>query len=171
MERKRYAFDRQKVPADTLSGYWFPVTFRSKRLEIMFFTQLFQECRRFIGYRTGTVFAYGATGAGKTYTMSGREQIAGEGGLANGRSGRSTACSSRESSHGGNTDGLIPRSMRYIFKKIAALPDGVKMRIRASYYEIYNEFVYDLLAQGERHPLPVNILECKRAQNAMRSMY
>lgn len=85
--------------------------------------------------------------------MSGREQIGREGSLANG-SGRSRASSSR-STYGGNTDGLIPRSMRYIFAKIAVLPESVRMRIRASYYEVYNEFVYDLLAQGERHPLQV----------------
>lgn len=92
--------------------------------------------------------------------MSGREQIGREGSLANG-SGRFRVNSSR-SAYGGSTDGLIPRSMRYIFEKIGALPESVRMRIRASYYEVYNEFVYDLLAQGERHPLQVTNTVARR---------
>lgn len=83
--------------------------------------------------------------------MSGREQIfrgdAGAGGRLRNSGGGGGS--------GDTTDGLIPRSMRYLFQRIAALPLGVTMRVRASFYEIYNEFVYDLLAQGDRRPLQV----------------
>lgn len=110
----------------------------------------------------GTVFAYGATGAGKTYTMSGHEQILRSGSGSKGARHRGKAAvrgkvpgNSNGGGEGGSTDGLIPRSMRFLFQRIAALRSGVTMRVRASFYEIYNEVVYDLLAQGERRPLQV----------------
>ncbi|CAN0536524.1 unnamed protein product, partial [Ectocarpus sp. 12 AP-2014] len=87
------------------------------------------------GY-AGTVFAYGATGAGKTYTMSGREQA-----LPPAASGRAAPVAGVSD----GSEGLIPRSMRFLFQQVSALPPAVTMRIRASFYEIYNEVVYDLL--------------------------
>ncbi|CAM9974064.1 unnamed protein product, partial [Scytosiphon promiscuus] len=101
------------------------------------------------GY-AGTVFAYGATGAGKTYTMSGLEQVLGP--------GRSSGAGRGGGGDGANdkTEGLVPRSMRFLFHQISALPPAVTMRMRASFYEIYNELVYDLLAQGDRRPLQGN---------------
>lgn len=98
------------------------------------------------------MFAHGATGAGKTYTMSGNEQVLRGGGGANGHS----RLEARGMSNGSTgTDGLIPRSMQYLFQKMANLAAGATMRIRASFYEIYNEVVYDLLAQMDRRPLQV----------------
>ncbi|CAM9279918.1 unnamed protein product, partial [Choristocarpus tenellus] len=91
-----------------------------------------------------TVFAYGATGAGKTYTMSGREQI----------SRVQEIRTSRAKNTPDESDGLIQRSMRYIFDRVSSLPEDVKLRIRASYCEIYNEVVFDLLNRQDR-PLQV----------------
>lgn len=88
--------------------------------------------------------------------MSGREQIMREINFTSNGGGRSRSNSTRSDSNG-DTDGLMPRSMRYIFEAIAALPEGVKMRVRASCYEIYNEFVYDLLDQRGRRPLQVSL--------------
>ncbi|CAN0073098.1 unnamed protein product [Ectocarpus sp. 8 AP-2014] len=118
------------------------------------------------GYAAGTVFAYGATGAGKTYTMSGREQVLGPsrgpGGRVrpgnNRRKAPPPAAAGRAAPVAGvsdGTEGLVPRSMRFLFQQVSALPPAVTMRIRASFYEIYNEVVYDLLTQGDRRPLQV----------------
>jgi len=76
------------------------------------------------GYN-GTVFCYGQTGAGKSHTMCGPE--------------------------GFDTDpelkGLLPRSFAHIFTNIHTRGEGVKFLVRASYLEIYNEEVRDLLSK------------------------
>jgi len=78
------------------------------------------------GY-SATVFAYGQTGSGKTYSMSGYEELIAGGAY-----------------HGDwASDGLIPRSISFIFKSIRSRQG--KFRIKASFCEIYNEQVYDLL--------------------------
>ncbi len=69
---------------------------------------------------SATVFAYGQTGSGKTYTMAGKEMAS------------------------VTTDGIIPRSVRYIFDQVTARKGQVKYTIRASFLEIYNEMVRDL---------------------------
>ncbi|UPR05061.1 kinesin [Chloropicon primus] len=71
------------------------------------------------GYN-GTIFAYGQTGAGKTYTMSGDTQSY-------------------------QQRGIVPRAIHQIFKEIDMRVDQ-EVVVRASYLEIYNEVMYDLLA-------------------------
>lgn len=66
------------------------------------------------GYN-GTVFAYGQTGCGKSYTMMGVETPA-------------------------ENRGIIPRAFNHIFDHIA-VNDAIKFLVRASYLEIYNEEV------------------------------
>eukprot|EP00466_Bigelowiella_natans_P016681 jgi/Bigna1/89110/estExt_fgenesh1_pg.C_440011 len=89
------------------------------------------------GY-AAVVFAYGQTGSGKTYTMSGKEQQVAQDGF------RSP-----------ETDGLIPRSLSYLYAQIyAAKKEGKEVSISSSYLEIYNEQVFDLLS-NESSALPV----------------
>ena len=86
------------------------------------------------GY-AATAFAYGQTGSGKTFTISGHQErietIASDTG-------------------GTSSDGLVPRSIRYLFDCISRARQGVgdgetTFSVRASFAEIYNEQVYDLL--------------------------
>lgn len=66
------------------------------------------------------VFAYGQTGAGKTYTMQGDNTAGGM--------------------------GMIPRSIELIFARIARMElTGWKYEVSASFLEIYNENINDLL--------------------------
>lgn len=79
------------------------------------------------GYN-GTIFAYGQTGTGKTFTMEGR---------------------------GGDEKGIIPNAFDHIFRAIDTSEDK-EFLVRASFLEIYNEEVRDLLSKN-----PQNRLELK----------
>ncbi|XP_025086603.1 carboxy-terminal kinesin 2-like isoform X2 [Pomacea canaliculata] len=86
--------------------------------------EVFEEISQLVqsaldGYNV-CIFAYGQTGSGKTYTMEG---------------GRDDA-----------TVGMIPRAVSQIFKSAAELEDrGWKYKFQASFVEIYNETLRDLL--------------------------
>ncbi|KGN60259.1 kinesin-like protein KIN-4C [Cucumis sativus] len=74
----------------------------------------------FQGYNA-TVLAYGQTGSGKTYTMG--TNYSGE----------------------GTNDGVIPKVMEKIFKKVEAMKESTEFLIRVSFIEIFKEEVFDLL--------------------------
>ncbi|XP_075527681.1 osmotic avoidance abnormal protein 3-like [Dermacentor variabilis] len=78
------------------------------------------------GYN-GTVFAYGQTGCGKSFSMQGTPRVP-------------------------QQKGIIPRSFEHVFEAIAAA-DSSKYLVHASYLEIYNEDVRDLLAEDTRRRL------------------
>lgn len=82
------------------------------------------------GYN-GTVFAYGQTGAGKSYTMMGSDIDDPE------------------------TKGIIPRIVEQIFASILASPGNIEYTVRVSYMEIYMERIRDLL-QPQNDNLPVH---------------
>ncbi|EGS21571.1 kinesin-like protein [Thermochaetoides thermophila DSM 1495] len=82
------------------------------------------------GYN-GTVFAYGQTGAGKSYTMMG---------------------SSIDDEEG---KGVIPRIVEQIFASILSSPANIEYTVRVSYMEIYMERIRDLLAPHNDN-LPVH---------------
>ena len=80
----------------------------------------------FLGFDV-TIFAYGATGTGKTHTMKG---------------GRSLA-----------DRGMIPRFLSGIYRKSRALEKGsddTTVEVSMSYYEIYNDRVFDLFDAPEQ---------------------
>ena len=68
----------------------------------------------------GTVFAYGPTGSGKTFTMSG-------------------------SSSNFNYRGIIPRSITRLFQELGGKIE-YDSKVSISYLEIYNEIIFDLLS-------------------------
>lgn len=81
------------------------------------------------GYN-GTILAYGQTGTGKTYTMSGNPESP-------------------------QTKGVIPNTFAHIFGHIAKAKENQKFLVRVSYMEIYNEEVRDLLAKEMKKSLEV----------------
>lgn len=81
------------------------------------------------GYN-GTILAYGQTGTGKTYTMSGNPDSP-------------------------QTKGIIPNAFAHIFGHIAKAQDNQKFLVRVSYMEIYNEEVRDLLGKDVSKSLEV----------------
>ena len=78
-----------------------------------------------------TVFAYGQTGTGKTYTMSGdmTETL----GLLS------------------DSAGIIPRVLSSLFRKLEA--DGAENTVKCSFIELYNEELRDLLSAEENAKL------------------
>eukprot|EP00033_Pygsuia_biforma_P002681 GCRY01002962.1.p1 GENE.GCRY01002962.1~~GCRY01002962.1.p1 ORF type:complete len:710 (-),score=213.57 GCRY01002962.1:424-2553(-) len=70
----------------------------------------------FAGYNA-TIFAYGQTGAGKSYSMTGNE----------------------------SARGIIPQMNKDIFAKIEEAPSSMKYLVTVSFLEIYREEVKDLL--------------------------
>jgi len=88
-----------------------------------------------------TIMAYGATSSGKTYTMSGLDQSSygtdAAGGL--GANASMQASSGDASAH----EGLILQATRYLYSRMAAMGGGFS--VIASYCEVYNEQVFDLL--------------------------
>ena len=76
----------------------------------------------------GTIFAYGQTGAGKTFTMEGVQDPP-------------------------ELRGIIPNAFQQIFDRVALAAEGVQFLVRASYLEIYNEEVRDLLAKDPKNRL------------------
>eukprot|EP01006_Ploeotia_vitrea_P054289 TRINITY_DN67869_c6_g4_i1.p1 TRINITY_DN67869_c6_g4~~TRINITY_DN67869_c6_g4_i1.p1 ORF type:complete len:778 (-),score=48.57 TRINITY_DN67869_c6_g4_i1:607-2940(-) len=82
------------------------------------------------GYN-GTIFAYGQTGSGKTHTMEGKQDPP-------------------------HLRGVIPNSFQHIFDSVAVADKSLQFLVRASYLEIYNEEIRDLLSKD-----PKNRLELK----------
>ncbi|KAL3981516.1 Kinesin motor domain family protein [Acanthocheilonema viteae] len=80
------------------------------------------------GYN-GTIFAYGQTGSGKTYSMQGDDNIPSQ-------------------------KGIIPRAFEHIFEATATTDDA-KFLVHASYLEIYNEEVHDLLSTNHTKKLEI----------------
>ncbi|XP_061004066.1 kinesin-like protein KIF17 isoform X1 [Dama dama] len=78
------------------------------------------------GYN-GTIFAYGQTGSGKSFTMQGLPD---------------PACQR----------GIIPRAFEHVFESVQCA-ENTKFLVRASYLEIYNEDVRDLLGTDAKQKL------------------
>mmetsp|Transcript_1194 Transcript_1194/g.1942 ORF Transcript_1194/g.1942 Transcript_1194/m.1942 type:complete len:951 (-) Transcript_1194:160-3012(-) len=80
----------------------------------------------------GTIFAYGQTGCGKTFTMQGPNDPP-------------------------EMRGVIPNSFSHIFDHVKASKD-VEYLVRCSYLEIYNEVIRDLLGD-QKNPLKCDLKE------------
>lgn len=79
------------------------------------------------GYN-GTIFAYGQTGTGKTHTMEGRWEPA-------------------------ELRGITPRAFVHVFERVQGTKADEQYLVRASYLEIYNEEVRDLLSKEPKNKL------------------
>ncbi|KAL4622505.1 kinesin-like protein KIF17 isoform X1 [Arapaima gigas] len=78
------------------------------------------------GYN-GTIFAYGQTGSGKSFTMQGIAEPPAQ-------------------------RGIIPRAFEHIFETIQCA-ENTKFLVRASYLEIYNEEIRDLLGNDTKQKM------------------
>jgi len=84
------------------------------------------------------VFAYGQTGSGKTFTMEGGDV------------------------HDEEQAGMIPRTIRKIFNETERLQDrGWEYTLQASFLEIYNEEIRDLLATEKNLKYDIKMCDSK----------
>jgi len=113
------------------------------------------------GYN-GTVFAYGQTGSGKTYTMMGSEgtdldrsmcDLKGSGPCTPDRRSASPLSSTRLMTpdlrlrpSGPREKGIVKYALEDLFQAVAAA-QGKSYCLTCSYFEIYNEQVFDLLSE------------------------
>ncbi|EPS42691.1 hypothetical protein H072_3298 [Dactylellina haptotyla CBS 200.50] len=106
-------------------------------------------CKRLVrrvmeGYH-GTVFAYGMTGTGKTFSMQGTSE----------------------------NPGVIPLAVTDIFSFIRETPHR-EFLLRVSYLEIYNEKIHDLLSPAQNSGAGVfgqNVEEIKLREDSKRGVY
>eukprot|EP01041_Mallomonas_annulata_P008479 gene8479-17475_t len=106
----------------------------------------------FLDGKNSTIFAYGETGSGKTYTMVGGSRNYSE-------------------------RGLIPRAISKIFEKFRSMPD-VEYKTYISFLELYNEQGYDLLVASQNKKIcasmddlqKVNIMEDENGNIQMRNL-
>lgn len=87
-----------------------------------------------IGFN-GCIFAYGQTGAGKTYTIQGQ--------------GLDVSLNQSLMPEEKVRRGLLPRVVEYMFSDIESAHDtssSVVYSVKCSYLEIYNEHIIDLVA-------------------------
>uniref|UniRef100_A0A8C7ZEU8 Kinesin-like protein n=1 Tax=Oryzias sinensis TaxID=183150 RepID=A0A8C7ZEU8_9TELE len=141
MERRRLHNTIQELKASQRSPVMLPTPRRittsvltdGKYIPSIILSQIFEEISLLVqsaldGYNV-CVFAYGQTGSGKTYTMEGEEYD--------------------------DTRGVIPRAVQQVFKagqKLAA--QGWEFTFTASFVEIYNETLRDLLYTGKASKRP-----------------
>ncbi|XP_039288788.1 kinesin-like protein KIF3A [Nilaparvata lugens] len=121
----------QAGPSDTPRTFVFDTVFDidSKQLDVYNVTARPIVEKVLAGYN-GTIFAYGQTGTGKTYTMEGNRSEPEE-------------------------KGIIPNSFAHIFGHIAKSNEGTRFLVRVSYFEIYNEEIRDLLSKNPTARLDV----------------
>lgn len=85
--------------------------------------------------KSGLVFAYGVTNSGKTYTISGTE----------------------------DEPGVLPRALQFVTREQNMRKENDAKpiaKITASYLEIYNENVYDLIPQPQRKRHALRLQDC-----------
>jgi len=115
--------DTQGNARHAVKSFTFDAVYGMDSRNIEIFDRSFMPMIRNIleGYNA-TIFAYGQTGSGKTWTMTG----------------------SREE------PGATPNSFNFLFDRISKAGDNEEYLVLASYIELYNEEIRDLLSGRER---------------------
>uniref|UniRef100_A0AAY5ERC2 Kinesin-like protein n=1 Tax=Electrophorus electricus TaxID=8005 RepID=A0AAY5ERC2_ELEEL len=123
--------NKQEMPNELPKTFTFDTVFGpdSKQLDVYNLTARPIIDSVLEGYN-GTIFAYGQTGTGKTFTMEGVRAVP-------------------------ELRGIIPNSFAHIFGHIAKAEGDTRFLVRVSYLEIYNEEVRDLLGKDQMQRLEV----------------
>uniref|UniRef100_A0A3P9ICR5 Kinesin motor domain-containing protein n=1 Tax=Oryzias latipes TaxID=8090 RepID=A0A3P9ICR5_ORYLA len=123
--------NKLEMPQEPPKKFTFDTVFGpdSKQLEVYNLTAR-PIVESVLGGYNGTIFAYGQTGTGKTFTMEGVRAVP-------------------------ELLGIIPNSFAHIFGHIAKAKSDTRFLVHVSYLEIYNEEVRDLLGKDQMKRLEV----------------
>jgi len=121
-------------------NFGFDILFNTDCLQTELWSRIGQPImdKAFSGFN-GTIFAYGQTGSGKTWSMQGA-------------AGDPEQC------------GIIPRMNQHLFMHIAdskVTSSTTAFLVTVSYFELYNEVIFDLLDSSDRRKRPKGGLEIK----------
>lgn len=109
--------------------------------EFMFEKAAKKQIGDFVNGINVTIFAYGKTGSGKTFSMTGPETVT--------DSLKNSFTDIPESTQ--KLFGIIPRACIQIFQGINEyVRDGCQCKLTASYCEVYMEKIYDLLTKDRK---------------------
>jgi len=107
--------------------------------------------------RNGSIFAYGQTSSGKTYTMQGSSTISKGAGMGN---------AGKKGSGAGLSNGFVHLTAVDLFNEIAEI-HGRDYKIQVSVIEVYNEEVRDMLVDKKKNKS--NLLKIR--ENSQRGIY
>lgn len=112
-------------------SHTYDFVFDDKAEQSKIYSKSTEQCLDYLlnGYNS-TIIAYGQTGTGKTYTMEGNPTTP-------------------------ETKGLIPRVLEDLFVKMETGEDEEPFKVTASYVQIYNENLSDLLEPTNKGPLNI----------------
>lgn len=126
---------------DKSHNFAFDHVFKPNNTQEDVFVEISQLIQSALDGYSACIFAYGQSGAGKTYTMEGRD---------------------------GPDAGVIPRTLVQIFESAANLSErGWAYEYEAQFVEIYNETVLDLLGAGRNDPVKHEIKHDKDGNTYM----
>ena len=126
-DNKVFTLETRKTSLTIGPSYSFDGIFDDKTAQEDIYNTVGKEIVKDVmkGYN-GTIFAYGQSGSGKTFTMY----------------GTANTCNA-------HTSGLIPRIVNDIFTYVQESDDNVKFQLKLSMLQIYKEVIYDLFT-GEK---------------------
>lgn len=104
-----------------------------------------------------TILAYGSTGSGKTFTITGNEET--ERQILEVLSPKDTVDptnSCQEEYLHSDMQGILPRSLHTIFSELAAHANTDHI-VKCSYLEVYNEELLDLLRKPEEQIKKIHV--------------
>lgn len=122
MKNRNYNITNDNVPT-----FKFDKVFKETTPQIEIYENIGKEIVKDVmdGYN-GTIFAYGQSGSGKTYTMYG------------------------SNIYDDDFKGVIPRIIYDIFNYVELADENISFQFKLSVVQIYKEVIYDLLT-GEKH--------------------
>jgi len=122
---------KEKPSTNLTKSYQFDRVFGPKSQQLDVYRSVVEPLieQVMMGYNC-TVFAYGQTGTGKTFTMEGGEK-------------RNEAGVSWDSDP---TSGIVPRALAQMLDTLQEQADSVEYSVRVSFLELYNEEIFDLLS-------------------------